>query len=338
MYTARRLWKHEGTMVPHAIADFEDDYLQDWLDWSSTDTDLCLYHYTDAHGMKGIVEEKEIWCSELEYLNDAQEVEYGLDLIRGKVEELQEDHSNDDAVSKGLLGTLSSFLNAFPGAIYRVFVACFCRSGDLLSQWRGYAEEGGGYSLGFTFKDQSRVMLENGNSYRPHLRRVLYDRDRQEKLVDDYLERVCEIISVEADQFPAEENQMVAGSTATHVMNTLMDWIVSFKHPGFKEENEWRLVRMLRSTGEAESQAHFRVADGLTVPYLSTPLVTPFSNSNEELGDYFPLSEIRYGPTLPSDRAESSIESLLVTESDRGDREIAFENISIKSPDVPFRG
>lgn len=338
MYTPKRLWKHEGTMIPHAVAEFENEYLEDWLDWSSTNSDLRLYHYTDAHGMKGIIENKEIWCSELEYLNDAQEVEYGLDLIRGKVKELQENYSGDEVVSNGFLGTLSTFLNAFPGVVYRVFVACFCKSGDLLSQWRGYAEEGGGYSLGFTFNNQSRVILENGDPYRPHLRRVLYDRDRQERLVSDYLERICAIMSEEAAQFPPEKNQGLAGSTATHVMNTLMDWIVSFKHPGFKEENEWRLMRMLKSTGEAETQAHFRVANGLTVPYLRTPLVTPLPDNEEEIEDRFPLSEIRYGPTLPSDRAESSIKSLLKTESNRGEREIAFGNVSITSPDVPFRG
>jgi hypothetical protein len=338
MYTARRLWKHEAVEVPPAVADFEDDYLQDWIDRSSTDTDLCLYHYTDAYGMKGIVENKEIWCSEMKYLNDAQEVEYGLSLIRNKVEELQKDYSTDESVSKGLLGSLSTYLNAFPGATYRGFVACFCESGDLLSQWRGYAEEGGGYSLGFTFNNQSRVILEDGEPYRPHLRKVLYDRDQQEKLVYEYLERICQIMSTEAEKYSLRDTQLIAESTALHVMNTLMDWIVSFKHHGFEEENEWRLVRMLRSTDEAKSQAHFRVTDGITVPYVKTPITTPLPNTEGELENYFALSEIKYGPTLPSDRAEPSISSLLETTSNQGTRQIAVNNVKIESADVPFRG
>lgn len=325
-------------MVPGAILDFEDDYLQNWLSWSSSNTDLCLYHYTDAYGLKGIVEENEIWCSELEYLNDAQEVKYGLDLVRKKVEELQKKYSSEDLISKGVLGSLLTILNQFPGSFHRVFVACFCKSGDLLSQWRGYAEEGGGYSIGFTFNDSSRIILEDGDSYCPHLRRVMYDRNRQEDLVNEYLEEICQILSEQGRKYPKDDHAALSTSVALHAMNSLMDWIVSFKHPGFAEENEWRLMRMPRNTGEAASKAQHRIADGLAVPYLRTSLSETIVEEAEDGNEYFPISEIRYGPTLPEDRTESSIMSLLETASSKGERKIEVDRDSITRAEVPFRG
>ncbi len=338
MYEARRLRKHQGKMVPHAIFDFEEDYLRDWLDWSSTDTDLCLYHYTDAHGLQGILENNEIWCSELEYLNDAQEVKYGLNLIREKVEELKKRYSSDDLISKGLLGTLLTTLNQFPGSFHRVFVACFCERGDLLGQWRGYAEEGGGYSIGFTFNDEPQMILDEGKSYCPNLRRVMYDKKRQKYIVDGYLEKICQIMSKKIVKYPRKDHVAMSSSTALHAMNTLMGWIVSFKHPGFKEEEEWRLMRMPRSTGEAASKAYHRIADGLAVPYLKTTLSETRMTEAGDPEEHFPISEIRYGPTLPEARTESSISSLLETASLQGERKIEVDSDSIRAAEVPFRG
>ncbi len=340
MYEAKRFWKYEGNMVPPSIPEFEDSYLEDWLDRSSSPTDLRLHHYTTAGGMKGIVKDKGIRCSEIGYLNDAQEVEHSLQLIQTKIKELREEYSDNEAISKGLLDAILMHLNNFPGSVFRVFVACFCKSGDLLSQWRGYAEEGGGYSLEFTFNDQTKLILEDDQRSHPHLRKVLYDEDQQEDLVETYLEGICARLSNELPGFTPHDKQIIASSTALHVMNTLMDWIVSFKHHGFEEENEWRLVRMLKSIGEAESQSQFRVSDGLIVPYVDTPLVKTKETANEETEaqKYFPLSNVRYGPTLPADRAKSSIASLLETQSQRGEISIDVNEVSIESPEVPFRG
>src|SRR5258708_287861 len=40
-----------------------------------------LFHYTDAKGLLGIIQDKSIWASSVYYLNDASEVRYGSDLL-----------------------------------------------------------------------------------------------------------------------------------------------------------------------------------------------------------------------------------------------------------------
>ena len=39
---------------------------------------IILYHYTDAKGLEGIITKKVIWASDYRFLNDANELNYGL--------------------------------------------------------------------------------------------------------------------------------------------------------------------------------------------------------------------------------------------------------------------
>jgi hypothetical protein len=45
------------------------------------DTPEILYHYTDAKGLYGIIDTKQIWASSYRFMSDAREFEYGFDLI-----------------------------------------------------------------------------------------------------------------------------------------------------------------------------------------------------------------------------------------------------------------
>ena len=44
---------------------------------------LRLYHYTNMHGLVGIVKSKSIWCTKIQYLNDASEYEHGFSFLKG---------------------------------------------------------------------------------------------------------------------------------------------------------------------------------------------------------------------------------------------------------------
>jgi len=37
-----------------------------------------LYHYTDATGLKGVIENDEIWFTDFRYLNDPSELRHGI--------------------------------------------------------------------------------------------------------------------------------------------------------------------------------------------------------------------------------------------------------------------
>lgn len=105
-----------------------------------------IFHYTTAAGLLGIVQSNRLWASDVLYMNDSTEVEYGRQLIieiagavagEAKCPMAQTLCKSIDTVlyPVGMMG----------GGFY---AACFCEEGDLLSQWHGYSGGVGGYFLG----------------------------------------------------------------------------------------------------------------------------------------------------------------------------------------------
>src|SRR5262245_50075307 len=104
-----------------------------------------LYHYTDGAGLLGIVESQAIWASDVEFLNDAQELVYARDAfydeLQKRADELYPADEPDDGPDEVGLGNYSratvirsaaDHLN--PGGQFAakaypaVYVACFCES------------------------------------------------------------------------------------------------------------------------------------------------------------------------------------------------------------------
>ncbi len=131
-----------------------------------------LYHYTDSAGLLGIIgspislpgtEESvfgfergatfgTLWATDARYLNDAHELTYGAAALAEKLERHAEESRTPQVVERlrELAETVRDgrFELTYGSDTERslAHVTCFCESGDLLSQWRGY---GGGYAIGF---------------------------------------------------------------------------------------------------------------------------------------------------------------------------------------------
>ncbi len=88
-----------------------------------TDPDV-LFHYTNAAGLIGIVQEEVLWASDAEFLNDAQETRYGReDLHRALMEgadELNPDvHSGDEPGTRATI-MRSAAGHLKPGGVFRL--------------------------------------------------------------------------------------------------------------------------------------------------------------------------------------------------------------------------
>jgi hypothetical protein len=121
-----------------------------------------LYHYTTPVGLIGIVEDKGLWATDVEFVNDAQELRFGREelgkALLEKANELSPAGSSatvaggPDESRATVMRSVADHLE--PGGIFlrkpahSVYVACFCEEGDLLSQWRAYGPSGG-YAIGF---------------------------------------------------------------------------------------------------------------------------------------------------------------------------------------------
>ncbi|KLL97295.1 hypothetical protein NJ76_13535 [Rhodococcus sp. IITR03] len=93
-----------------------------------------------------------LWATDARYLNDAHELTYGAAALAEKLERHAEESRTPQVVERlrELAETVRDgrFELTYGSDTERslAHVTCFCESGDLLSQWRGY---GGGYAIGF---------------------------------------------------------------------------------------------------------------------------------------------------------------------------------------------
>jgi hypothetical protein len=179
-------------------------------------------------------------------------------------------------------------------------VACFCERGDLLSQWRGYPRDGGGYSLGFR---DSVVMSANPPP------KIIYDVETQHEIIRAMLSPVVETIIAHSGVSDATVDDFLS-RISQQVRYMLIECGFCFKHPAFAEEAEWRIVRLAHKQSVQGSDGgptvHLRPSATGLRPYTTIDLEQAEAESNERA-----LARVIVGPARHPDLAEKAAERLL---------------------------
>lgn len=273
-----------------------------------------LYHYTTLRGLQGILNTNQLWVTDVAYLNDSLEMQLGFSTVE---DALQQKEQVVSEICKSLLKrSRISGSPADPGSGY--YVACFCEERDLLSQWRAYASEGGGYAVGFSAYEMAYEGLIA-------LRRVIYDREEQKKLVKETIDRICNKFETvahgksEADLDADHTLPSFAQLLASH----LREYLVAFKHDTFQEEREWRII--LPWSRDAHLKfVKFRGELGHAVPYMALHPRTPTPEM-----PLLPLIEVIHGPTLHPDLTKKSVH-LMLQSSD-------YDHVEVDGSRAPLR-
>jgi hypothetical protein len=229
-----------------------------------------LFHYCGVDGFYGIVTEKTLWMSDVFTLNDASEMLYA----RTIVDEVLRSQNPRPPWLKDITPQCE-FLDV--ASKWGMYVSCFCAEGDLLSQWRGYGAQGGGFAIGF-----DRLRLRNycqiGNKATNPLP-LIYDKEEQRRHVQNLTRRACEIAT--NHNLKANDFQDFKDAFCFH----LTTYMPQIKNPAFREESEWRLLRI-------DETPKFRPARGIIVPYLELSKIPPDVFKSVTLG---PAVEPEFG-------------------------------------------
>jgi len=271
-----------------------------------------LYHYTSFDGLLGILRSGKLWASSIHHLNDAREITFALDKFAEIVkEEIEREPGRFD---KDTLTGLARVIDSLRLVTARVglqmnivyeFVATFSEDGDLLSQWRGYCPGYGGVSIGFNPQELRSLGDRHGFDLGP----CRYDEAGQTKLLRDLMEQGAVFAhdqpEVGYDGIAPEITRALYGhyNILWPVHPQLLQVAAIIKHPGFKEEKEWRLVS---KPGAANSlELDFRASPTTIVPYLSIPL------ARDEGDTTLPIDKIVVGPGPQQRLTMVSVEKLL---------------------------
>lgn len=270
-----------------------------------------LYHYTSQQGLIGIVESRSIWATHIRYLNDSSEYSYGEDVIREVISERR----------KGVSGNLKKFFDDFDGisdlfSDTHFFITSLTENGDLLSQWRGYTQNGNGFCVGFNTEELGKV-LAKGSEF--NLLRCVYERAEQEDLVNQAIDYAIGEWD-RPDETPSKQETRLRIHPPAMLRISCSFLAPVFKNITFSEEQEWRLI----FSEQLWDKWKFRTGQSMIIPYIEVSLLP-------DALEPIPISEVIVGPTPHSDLAQASVQMLLYANNLPG-----FIT-SIRMSDIPFR-
>jgi hypothetical protein len=214
---------------------------------------------------------------------------------------------------------------------------CLSEVGDLLSQWRGYATDGHGFSIGFSRKyleELSNTADRKMATFR--LKRVIYNPAEQEMEVELSYAFAKKNIDEGKLKFPPPPGLLTgfgdpdvqsqyerrrieydnALQSVTQVLASEFINLYVFKNPAFAEEREWRLMSLLTKTDN--DPCSFRASATGLIPYR------PYEMLDLEMQ---PIYEVIIGPknTTP----EYVIQKLLL--------QSGFKDVRIRRSSATYR-
>lgn len=265
------------------------ELIKNFLDNLSPSPPPDLFHYTNPVALHSILTNREIWATNIHYLNDSSEFLHALEIARRQTifaKDRMEDELQIMAINE-MRSRLEKIYHL------RVFVVSFSEDSDRLSQWRAYCGSGG-YSIGF----ESKALISISEMSKFSLHKCIYDEKLQEQTVKNAI-NLCIKVLEDPEKVKNHEPRELCKRIASFFEILIVKLAPLFKHPGFEEEREWRLVSSAFFSTAAESQISYRPTDSILIPYFAYKLC----ESNETL----PIDSIVVGPTRST---ELSIRSL----------------------------
>ena len=193
---------------------------------------------------------------------------------------------------------------------------------------RGYGAVGGGYALGFIGKHTGSQEGTSFDKPEPILRKVIYDRRTQERLVSDWLKGLSMLEQARRKK-PGQIKALQRSNEAWGTFNMfLSECLNCFKDPAYREEQEWCIIQFGRTGRQDVIKASFRPGGERIVLYVELdfrPVKGPYQGK-------LPIRLICYGPTLEPRVTERSLQLLCEAYSYNERR------LTIQRSGVPFNG
>ena len=296
-----------------------------------------LYHYTNEQGLYGILENQCVWATHYKFLNDYSEIElfrkklieFLYPLVLEDYKELIPKYPNAQEFISGK-GGLSAvvrhdnelFVNSSYEALSNgIYIASFCtehtdnyiNENGLLSQWRAYGGDGG---FAIVFKTQVLEEMRSSEYDAFHYEGFLFDdvvySDDEEKYKLDLSEPLLKISTYQKEMFKQALQRKQELLDAKDAYSSFVQCITRYKHRGFKEEQEVRIVTIPialdRSYQEIAGDEHckskpekepkFRDKNGRSTPYIEL-----FRSLDSPL----PIEKIIVGPHKDKDSRAAAL-------------------------------
>ena len=244
--------------------------------WNNGAQPESIFHYTRTNALESILDNRCLWLSRYDHLNDSAEVSYGADRLRVAATSFGGAHAE----------LLSESIAALTEHLRNIFILSTSIHGDSLSLWNGYSGGDdpvciefppGAFLSALGAAHTSVPVGTDTDSFRPlffselfqtRTGRVLYDPAEQEHYARKAIEQ-CLV-------YLAEPDPPLLRAAPLFVRDVLLTILLLFKEPSFYHENEYRFCLIGR---EEEPDLPLLVknrscewSDDGTLPYIELPL------------------------------------------------------------------
>ncbi|WP_165505272.1 DUF2971 domain-containing protein [Rhizobium leguminosarum] len=254
---------------------------------------MPYYHYCSASAFFHIIKNKSVWLSSLTASNDSMEGKWlsniiGIAAHRWGISEFE----RPPLIS--LVRDIEHNLDCLG--------FCMSEAADSLSQWRGYADDGAGFGIGFS--DTFIEEFTDPDDPLVFAQKIVYKVEDQLKLLEPISAQIVQAIRdgafssagrggllgpVKTDEERETEQKRYkeAHGRLFKAITSDIQLFFKIKNAAFSEEQEWRLSRMaIKPLNDLE----FRVTGPKVIPYLE--------QSFAEIND--PITDVLIGPKNPN--------------------------------------
>jgi hypothetical protein len=270
-------------------------------------------HYTSPKGLLGIVQRETLWATNIKFLNDEEEFQHTLNLIRDIMSEGVITNGYDNfSLHKNYIDDIESNLKSLDSyESNSVYTLSFSEETDLLSQWRGYCPSNNGYCIEFDINyiyNSSKQVHEKIN-----LVACVYDDiDKRNKII--------KLLGINWNNYFSSSNKIERDFVIENLVEEIVLTASYFKHSSFSEEKEHRIIVM--EGYKVHENIMFREGRSSLIPYVQIP--APRSSINK----------IRIGPTENKELSERAMKTFL---SNQFGEPLLFNGVKIEHSKTPYR-
>lgn len=226
--------------------------------------------YTSANAAMSIIQNKEVWLRNVQCMNDYREVEHGINCLVStfKNEEGKKFQSVMEELFPGVIDRFTKLFDSWlPALRTSTYLTCVSEHENYediygrLSMWRAY---GGKQPVAIVMN--TTAFGSESDALSAYTYPVLYQDLEQFNLE---FERLTSRITIEKEFVKSMGEQDVTN----YLFDVFKSYALCVKHPGFKEEREWRVVYnpLLRPSDRITSS--IEVIDGVPQKVHKIPLV-----------------------------------------------------------------
>lgn len=239
---------------------------------------MIVYHYCSLAVFEKIITRKAIRLSDISKSNDSMEISW---IARYIVDIFDKEFQKEAEKTKyfrmwcekeDFFDLLKRYTNEFfaeDHGWYSFFVSCFSKDGDLLSQWRGYADDAKGVSIGFDSEILKKIgePMPNDPISSPSLffQEVIYSQNQQKEYIKKKAKQLINDLKHIAKNCDDLSESNIKGSILRSYnlcFLSLFQLSIFMKNPFFREEKEFRLCRCAMLDYKSK-QSDIYIRDGL---------------------------------------------------------------------------